>query len=243
MQLTTTTTGDGARHVGLVHGLGGNGATWQPLVDLMLGTGSYTVTTVDLRGHGSSERASSYGLDDFADDLAAALPQGLHSVVGHSLGGAVLERAVGRLRPEQAIYLDPGFHLALPTTGVAGRLFWAAPHLTLGFAAFAQARKSKAIRTGYAPATVALLDAAKRQFDGAMAIDVFRDVAFHPVAADAPAVPSAIILSDDSPAVLPDDEVDRFAARGWTVRRIAGIHHDMHLEAPDRTFATIADLL
>jgi len=27
------------------------------------------------------------------------------------------------------------------------------------------------------------------------------------------------------------------------VRRIAGVHHDMQLEDPDRTFAAIADVL
>ena len=102
MQLHTTTTGDGERHVGLVHGLGGDGDTWRPLVDRMLETGRYTVTTVDLRGHGHSGRASSYGLDEFATDLVEALPTGLHSVVGHSLGGAVLVRAVARLQPLRA---------------------------------------------------------------------------------------------------------------------------------------------
>lgn len=65
----------------------------------MLATGRYTVTAVDLRGHGRSDRASSYTRGELADDVVESLPQGLHSVVGHSLGGAVLVRAVERLRP------------------------------------------------------------------------------------------------------------------------------------------------
>ena len=35
-----------------------------------------------------------------------------------------------------------------------------------------------------------------------MAIGVFREIAFHPVTIAAPAVPSTIVLSDESPAVL-----------------------------------------
>jgi pimeloyl-ACP methyl ester carboxylesterase len=243
MMLHTTTTGDGERHVGLLHGLGAAGATWRPLIDRMLATGSYTVTTVDLRGHGHSERAESYRLDEFATDVVDSLPTGLHSVVGHSLGGPVLLRAVARLQPQRAIYLDPGFHLALPTTGLAGRLFWAVPPLTLGVAALAQARKNKAVRAGYDPATVTLLDDARERFDSGMAIGVFRDVAHSPIEVAPPAVPSVVVLSDDSPAVLPDPVARALEAVGWTVRRLPGVHHDMQLEAPDRTFEVIADLL
>ncbi|NIJ06301.1 alpha/beta fold hydrolase [Frigoribacterium faeni] len=243
MQLHTTTTGDGERHVGLVHGLGGDGATWQPLVDRMLATGRCTVTTVDLRGHGQSPRASSYRLDEFAADVAEALPTGLHGVVGHSLGGAVLVRAVEHLRPRRAVYLDPGFHLALPTTGLAGRLFWAVPPLTLGVAGLAQARKGKEVRAGYDAATTALLDGARERFDSRMAIGVLRDVAHSPVEVAPPAVPSTIVLSDDSPAVLPDPVARSLEAVGWEVRRLAGVHHDMHLEAPDRVSELVAALI
>jgi pimeloyl-ACP methyl ester carboxylesterase len=243
MHLKATTTGDGARHVALVHGLGADGATWKPIVDRLVATGSYTVTTLDLRGHGESDRASSYRLDEFADDVASALPQDLHGVVGHSLGGSVLVRAVERLQPRTAVYLDPGFSLALPTTGLAGRLFWAAPTVTMGVAALAQARKSARLRAGYDDATRASSDQARARFDSGMATGVFRDVAFHPVATTAPAVPSVIVLSDDSPAVLPERLVSRYQRAGWQIRRLPGVHHDMQLEAPDRTFALLAELL
>jgi len=243
MHLHTRTTGDGERHVALVHGLGADGATLRPIVDRFVATGSYTVTTVDLRGHGESDRASSYRLGDFADDVASALPRGLHGVVGHSLGGSVLVRAVDRLQPRTAVYLDPGFSLALPTTGLAGRLFWAAPTVTMGVAALAQARKGARLGAGYDDATRASLDDARARFDSSMAIGVFRDVAFHPVAATAPAVPSVVVLSDDSPAVVPERLVSDYQRVGWQVRRLPGVHHDMQLEAPDRTFAMLAELL
>jgi pimeloyl-ACP methyl ester carboxylesterase len=243
MRLEKTTTGDGPRHIGLVHGLAGDAGTWGPLIDLLTASGEVTVTAVDLRGHGASDRSSSYALADLADDLVENLPTGLHGVVGHSLGGSVLVRAVERLAPRRAIYLDPGFRLPLPTTGLAGRLFWLAPLLTLGIAQARQSRGAAAARAAYSPEVRAALDGAQSRFDRRMAIGVFREVAFNPVTVGPPAVPSTVVLSDDSPAVLPDDLATRLQAAGWDVRRIPGVHHDMHLEDPDRTFATIADLL
>lgn len=243
MRLHSTTTGSGELHVGLIHGLGASSATWQPLLERMLATGRYTVTTVDLRGHGESDRASSYALDDLADDVAEALPHGLHSVVGHSLGGAVLVRAVGRIQPDHAIYLDPGFGLTLPTSGFAGRAFWAVPPLSLGVMGLLQARRSAAQRAAYEPRIRDLMKCSQQQFDAKMATGVFREVAFHPIAIEPPEAPSTIVLSDESPAVLPDSMATDLEREGWQIRRLAGIHHDMHLEDPDRTFAVIADVM
>ena len=243
MQLHRVTTGSGARHVGLVHGLGADGATWAPVVDRLVATGRVTVTTVDLRGHGASDRAGSYGIEDMADDLVASLPHGLDAVVGHSLGGSVLVRAVARLEPARAIYLDPGFRLALPTTGIRGRLFWAAPLVGLAAAQIPRARAAARVRAAYPVAVRASLDAAQQRFDRGMAVGVFRDVAFHPLAVSAPAVPSTIVLSDQSSGVLPDSVATRFEAQGWQVRRIDGVQHDMQLEAPDRVFDAIRDVL
>ena len=243
MQLHRVTTGTGPRHVGLVHGLGADGATWRPIVERLVASGRCTVTTVDLRGHGESDRAGSYGIEEMADDVAEALPRGLDAVVGHSLGGSVLVRAVARLEPGHAVYLDPGFRLALPTTGIRGRLFWAAPLVGLAVAQLPRARAAARIRAAYAPAVRALLDAAQARFDRGMAIGVFRDVAFHPLAVSAPAVPSTIVLSDESAAVLPDAYATELERAGWDVRRLPGIHHDMQLEDPDRVLAAIGDVL
>jgi pimeloyl-ACP methyl ester carboxylesterase len=242
MQITTKTFGGGEYRIGLVHGLGGEGATWQPLVDRLVAAGAYTVTTVDLRGHGSSNRAPSYRLDEFADDVVRSLPTGLDSVVGHSLGGAVLVRAVGRLQPRQAIYLDPGFQLALPTAGLKGRLFWSVPALTMGTAALLQARRGAKVKAAYDSATRILLRQAQERFDSQMALGVFREVAFNPMTAEPPVVPSTIVLTDDSPAVLSNALAETLEQKGWVLRRLDGIHHDMHLEDPDRTFTLLTDL-
>lgn len=243
MRLNSSTVGSGELHVGLIHGLGGDQTIWQPLIERMLATGRYTVTTLDLRGHGLSDRAPSYKLGEFADDVAGTLPQGLHSVVGHSLGGAVLVRAVQRLQPQRAIYLDPGFGLPLPTSGLAGKAFWAVPALTLGVVGMLQARSSAKQRAAYAPEIQASLKEAKQQFDTKMATRVFREVAFNPVAIAPPVMPSTIVLSDDSPAVLPDPMAKELEQQGWQIRRLSGVHHDMQIEDPDRTFEIIQDIL
>jgi len=243
MRLASTVAGSGPIEVGLVHGLGGSGATWQPLIERMIDDERFTVIAVDLRGHGDSDRAASYELDEFADDLAESLPRGLHCIIGHSLGGPVLVRAVERLAPARAIYLDPGFQLALPTAGMAGRLFWLVPPVSLGVAQWRQARRSGTPQALTEPRIRSLLAQARQQFDMRMAMRVFRDVAFHPLAPSAPAVPSTIVLSDDSPAVISSSLVDALESRGWDVRRLPGLRHDMHLEDPDRTFEIVRDLL
>ena len=93
---------------------------WRGLTERIVAAGGATVTTVDLRGHGASDRSDVYTVEAFADDLVETLPTGLDLVVGHSLGGSVLERAVARLAPAHALYLDPGFRLKLPPRASRG---------------------------------------------------------------------------------------------------------------------------
>ena len=138
MRLSTRTYGSGPRRIGLVHGLGADGALWKGLTDRIVALGDTTVVTVDLAGHGESPRSDSYTIDAFADGVVDALPVSLEVVAGHSLGGAVLERAIARLRPSRGVYLDPGLALALPTTGAKGRLFWAVAPLALTLVAVAR---------------------------------------------------------------------------------------------------------
>ena len=118
MRLATATHGDGPRRIALVHGLSADGALWHGLTERIVADGGATVTTVDLRGHGASDRSDVYTVEAFADDLVETLPTGLDLVVGHSLGGTVLERAVARLAPAHALYLDPGFRLRSPREGL-----------------------------------------------------------------------------------------------------------------------------
>ncbi len=242
MKLATQTHGEGPRRIALVHGLGSDGAVWRGLTERIVASGTTTVTTVDLRGHGASDRSDVYTVTAFADDLVDTLPTGLDLVVGHSLGGSVLERAVGRLQPAHALYLDPGFHLKLPTEGLAGRLFWATAPVTLAVAALGQKFRSRG-RPPLAPPDAALRDEALTRFDRKMAIGVFRDVAHHRAPIAAPVVPSTIVLSDDSPAVLRDETAERLSALGWEIRRLPGVGHDFWLEDAGRTLDVVSDLL
>jgi pimeloyl-ACP methyl ester carboxylesterase len=242
VRLATATHGDGPRRIALVHGLSAGGALWRGLTDRIVAEGGATVTTVDLRGHGASDRSDIYTVEAFADDLVETLPTGLDLVVGHSLGGSVLERAVARLSPVHALYLDPGFRLSLPTQGLRGRVFWAAAPVTLTVAALAQKLRSRG-RPPLGAADALLRDAALARFDRRMTIGVFRDVAHHPAPVAAPAVPSTIVLSDDSPAVLPSATADGLRELGWDVRRLPGVGHDFWLEDADGTVDAVRDLL
>jgi hypothetical protein len=77
-----------------VHGLNGDGATWEPLAEKLAGDG-WHVTAVDLRGHGAAGPGDDLTLEGYASDLPGT---GWDLVVGHSLGGAVATLAAAYLR-------------------------------------------------------------------------------------------------------------------------------------------------
>lgn len=73
----------------LVHGMGGDGRTWDGFARRLADAGR-RVVSVDLRGHGRSGRADSYRFEEFAADIAGVCAHlGVDTVdlVGHSLGG------------------------------------------------------------------------------------------------------------------------------------------------------------
>jgi len=75
----------------LIHGLGSSTLDWDAQVEAL--AAFYTVITVDVRGHGRSEKPSGpYTVKLFADDTAAfirALNLGPMHVVGISMGGMI----------------------------------------------------------------------------------------------------------------------------------------------------------
>jgi len=85
----------------LVHGLGGSRKTWGPLLPLL--AQSARVYAPDLRGCGTSTRGSKpWTLAQAADDIdAVARALGLSScvLVGHSLGGVIVEELLVRRPP------------------------------------------------------------------------------------------------------------------------------------------------
>ncbi|NHC25320.1 alpha/beta fold hydrolase [Nocardioides sp. IC4_145] len=75
----------------LLHGLGCNHTTWEPVIDLL--ARRYTVIAPDLLGHGQSDKPrADYSLGGFANgmrDLLTVLGIEQATVVGHSFGGGV----------------------------------------------------------------------------------------------------------------------------------------------------------
>lgn len=88
-----STTGSGDPVV-LVHGITESAASWDPVTERL--SVDHEVIALDLRGHGESGGAGTYGLEAMAGDVlavvAAAGASGAH-LVGHSLGGIVVTAA------------------------------------------------------------------------------------------------------------------------------------------------------
>lgn len=231
MRLAQREWGSGSRTLAIVHGINGSGSLWEWFAQQLVDRFDYRVIAVDLRGHGASGRASTYRLDDFADDLVESLPTGLDVIVGHSLGGRVVERAVPRLLPSRAIYLDPGFAVGVPA------FVRAAPGL--------QGFLSRMLAIS-APGVPLDARATKRQttldWDRGMSRQIVLDLADNHVAAAAPLVPSTVLLSHRSPLV-PARYAARLRASGWDVRRFKGSKHDMYLLDPTGTIDRLSDVL
>jgi pimeloyl-ACP methyl ester carboxylesterase len=126
----------------LVHGIGGDWRTWEPVLDGL--ARDHQVVAVDLPGHGDSDKgAGDYSLGSLASalrDLCGALGIESATMVGHSLGGGVAmqfsyqfpercERLVlvssGGLGPDLGLVLRmatlPGSELFLSVTAPAAR--------------------------------------------------------------------------------------------------------------------------
>ncbi|WP_114240417.1 alpha/beta fold hydrolase [Dyella sp. C9] len=78
----------------LIHALASRSDSWREVAQALAADG-HRVIVPDLRGHGRSQRARSYALDEFVQDLAAMLDAWrlpCISVIGHSLGGQLALR-------------------------------------------------------------------------------------------------------------------------------------------------------
>lgn len=103
MTIHHTLVGSGPTKVITVHGWFGGQDGWGLLPDL-IDTEAYTFAFFDVRGHGSrTEVEGSYTLDEVTDDvfaLADELGWQQFALVGHSMGGAMVLRALSR-HPER----------------------------------------------------------------------------------------------------------------------------------------------
>lgn len=91
MKLESDRGGEGPRLLVLLHGLGATRHVWRPLLAGGRRQGSWLAP--DLRGHGASPHATSYGLGQHAADVAELVQSdGAWEeivILGHSMGGAI----------------------------------------------------------------------------------------------------------------------------------------------------------
>jgi pimeloyl-ACP methyl ester carboxylesterase len=96
-----------------LHGISNCRDTWEEIAQRL--TSRHNVWTLDFRGHGHSDHASSYELADYVSDAAAVLAAiGRPTiVVGHSLGGCVAGALAQAPHPNlRAVFLeDPPWYL------------------------------------------------------------------------------------------------------------------------------------
>ncbi|RIV88059.1 alpha/beta fold hydrolase [Aurantiacibacter zhengii] len=107
--METSTQGSGSKLL-LVHGLGGSGRSWAPIIPLL--TEQREVITVDLPGHGNTPaRADSGTFAGLADDLQEYIQQndlGSNDIAGFSLGGRLVLEMARRGCAGNVVALNPG---------------------------------------------------------------------------------------------------------------------------------------
>jgi pimeloyl-ACP methyl ester carboxylesterase len=230
MKLTVHTTGSGSKSVALFHGISGEAAMFADLTQILADRFDYTVYGVDLRGHGDSPRADSYSLPELADDVVDSLPTGLDLVMGHSLGGRVLLDSVGRLLPRRAVYLDPALRVASSASVTAGRANVGEHEDGSPFST----EELTAANPGWGPANIERARTSHSHWDASMFEQLMSGVAEANAPAGTPAVPSLILLAENSP-LIDASFADELSAVGWEVRVQKGAGHNLHLDDVDKT--------
>ncbi len=92
------------RDLVLVHGITESRAAWDPVIPSL--ATKWHVTTVDVRGHGESDRRAPYDTDTLATDVAAVVSAlGLDEplMVGHSMGAVIVSAYAGTGHPARGV--------------------------------------------------------------------------------------------------------------------------------------------
>ncbi|HKW71935.1 MAG TPA: alpha/beta hydrolase [Candidatus Dormibacteraeota bacterium] len=218
MRLEMLSWGIGHKQAVLIHGLSARAALWDAMANGLSSAG-YRSWAPDLRGHGRSPRGS-YTIHSWVADLIENLPANPDLAIGHSLGGILLLKAVSRLRPKRAVYIDPP---------------WIADQDPRRTIAQFEARKSlsRAAVAGANPSWTPQEN--DLRYEGfqmwdprtASAFILTREADYTPT--KPPLQPSLVIVPDPSP-LAPTEVVDRIRASEWDVYEFPGAGHYVHLD-------------
>lgn len=222
MKLQVHSWGAGERVALLVHGVTDDHTTWWRVGPAIAERG-YRVLAPDLRGHGRSDRADSYRLVDFGDDLVESLPTDADVAIGHSLGALCLTKAVDRLAPLRAIYVDIGW---TPIHRVA------APFVPRTAAQIARMCPSWSARD------VEVEEGSDSRVDPEVLSQLTVEVRD---GLEPPSLhrPSLVVAAGDGPLVPPDRQ-NELRSLGFAVREVPRVGHVMHRDRFD-DFMTALD--
>lgn len=223
MKLHVTDLGDGPRLAILLHGGTVDSRIWHHLGPRMAAAG-WRVLTPDLRGHGQSPRGS-YSIEEWADDLVDNLPSGADLIVGHSLGGTVLSLAVERLRPRRAVYAEPGFEHDVKPAGYFARKKAALATLT--------GPELAAAEPGWTAGDVEAFLAGMRCCDPAVLDSVGALADRHTNYVPSTAVVPSLLLVAERGSVVRPQTAHLLSTRGFEVRTVPGVGHNLQLDHPD----------
>lgn len=247
-----------SRCVVLLHGTGASTHSWRKLAPLLAGAG-HGVLSMDLPGHAHSRVLapavrSMAGQARALGELLASLRVRPTMVVGHSAGAALMLRAVldGHLQAETLVGLNaalwPFEGLARWTFSPMARLMSSQP-LVSGMLAWA-ARDPRSIQR-LLDATGSRLDADDAGWYGRLmsrrehvdgVLGMMADWPLERLLADLPRLnqPLTLIVGDRD-GTVPPAQADRVAAlvARTRVRRLPGLGHLAHEEAPARVLSAL----
>lgn len=232
--LTLPTTGWGDptadRRALLLHGINGSAAGWWRIGEALAEDG-WSVTAVDLRGHGSAPRADSYAHADYVADLPG---QHWDLVLGHSLGGAIAVLAAQRpgfarrvVLLDPVLAIDPAEHDSVHEDQLA--------ELTATLEDVREDRRS------WHPLDIETKVTAAHEADRAMVDGTFTQNNPWNVVDDARKLPVPMLVLGGDPAVFTFVSAEQVGTA--TYRVIVGAGHSPHRDRPDATIQAIREWL
>ncbi|RIV87982.1 alpha/beta fold hydrolase [Aurantiacibacter zhengii] len=239
--------GSGSEILLLIHGLGTNGATWDPVVKIARREWAGKIVVPDLRGHGRSGHFDTYSYGAMAADLGAVVQNASSvSIIGHSLGGALgAMLASGWFGPQIARVL-----------ALSVKVSWAPEEIAMAHeiakgSSRVMATREEAIER-YFKMSGLLGHAAQMQRSGEIGVKEynggFRLAADQAIFGSAamgvpeilklPRCPVVLATGENDPLAPPAD----FSASGINVHTISGAGHQTPIEAASETWAIFSGI-